>query len=73
MEELYLNKNIRIEFPNNRTYGECVMDEIVSVKMIDGEFMATLQIKNKPKRLNREEALRYYTNKLRIVWDRIGR
>jgi hypothetical protein len=71
MEELYLNKNIRIEYPQNRTYGECIMDEIMSIQMIDGEFMTALHIKNKPKRLSREEALRYYTHKLRNVWESI--
>lgn len=60
------------EHPNGRTYGECVQAEISSVKMIDGTFVITLQINSKPKRMKREEALCYYTNKLRTVWNNLG-
>lgn len=70
MEELELHPQIKTEAAKGRTYGECVMEEIFSIKMIDGEFRATLHIKEKPKRLNREEALIYYTQKLRNVWVR---
>jgi hypothetical protein len=71
MEELELHPQIKTEAAKGRTYGECVMDEISSIKMIDGEFRTTLHIKEKPKRLNREEALRYYTHKLRRVWENL--
>lgn len=47
------------------------MEEIFSIRMIDGEFRTTLHIKEKPKRLSREEALCYYTQKLRVVWENI--
>lgn len=47
------------------------MEEIFSIRMIDGEFRATLHIREKPKRLNREDALVYYTQKLRSVWANI--
>lgn len=70
MEELELHPPIKTESAKGRTYGECVMEEIFSIKMIDGEFRATLHIKEKPKRLNREDALVYYTQKLRSVWVR---
>lgn len=70
MEEIELHPHIKTEAAKGRTYGECVMDEISSIKMIDGEFRTTLHIKEKPKRLNREEALIYYTQKLRNVWVR---
>ncbi len=53
------------------TYGECVMDEIMSMKMIDGEFRITLHVKEKPKPLGREDALIYYTQKLRKVWAKL--
>lgn len=65
------NKLFKTEKAKNRTYGECVMDEIMSVRMIDGEFRTTLRISNKPERLSREEAIRYYTQKLRTVWNQI--
>ena len=71
LEELPLHPRIKTEAAKGRTYGECVMDEIMSIRMIDGEFRTTLHIKEKPKRLSREEALEYYTQKLRTVWENI--
>lgn len=71
MEELELHLQLKTETAKGRTYGECVMDEIFSIKMIDGQFRTTLQIKEKPKRLGREDALIYYTRKLRMVWENI--
>lgn len=71
IEELPLHPHIKTEAAKGRTYGECVMDEIMSIRMIDGEFRTTLHIKEKPKRLSREEALEYYTQKLRTVWENI--
>ena len=71
IEELPLHPRIKTEAAKGRTYGECVMDEIMSIRMIDGEFRTTLHIKEKPKRLSREEALEYYTQKLRNVWENI--
>lgn len=69
MEELEPHSRIKTEPAKGRTYGECVMDEIMSIKMIDGEFRTTLHIKEKPKRLSREDALIYYTRKLRSHWS----
>ena len=71
IEELPLHPRIKTEAAKGRTYGECVMDEIMSIRMIDGEFRTTLHIKEKPKRLSRDEALEYYTQKLRNVWANI--
>ena len=71
LEELPLHPRIKTEAAKGRTYGECVMEEIFSIRMIDGEFRTTLHIKEKPKRLRREEALEYYTQKLRSVWANI--
>ena len=71
MEELKLDPKIKTETAKGRTYGECIMDEIMSIRMIDGEFRTTLHIKEKPKRLNREEALEYYTQKLRRIWENV--
>ncbi|MHB8100580.1 MAG: hypothetical protein ACYDD5_13465 [Sulfuricurvum sp.] len=71
MESIESNPQLKIETPQGRTYGECVMDEIASIKMINGEFRATLHIKEKPKRLKREDALIYYTQKLRNVWGEL--
>ncbi len=61
MQELHIQ--LKTEAPKGRTYGECIM----SIRMIDGEFRAIFHIKEKPKRLGREDALIYYTQKLRIV------
>jgi len=72
IEELQLHPQIKTEAAKGRTYGECVMDEISSIRMIDGEFRTTLHIKEKPKRLGREDALIYYTQKLRRTWESIG-
>jgi hypothetical protein len=76
-DNLYLEnalpaKNIRIEYPCGRTYGECILEEMMSIRMINGDFYATLHIKDKPKRLRRDEALNYYTNKLRTIWDSLN-
>lgn len=71
LEELPLHPRFKTEAAKGRTYGECVMEEIFSIKMIDGKFHTTLHIKEKPKRLSREEALKYYTQKLRNVWANI--
>lgn len=70
-ETLTSNKLFRTETSKGRTYGECLMDEIMSIRMIDGEFRTTLRITNKPERLNRQEAINYYTQKLRTVWNQI--
>jgi hypothetical protein len=72
MEEIQSYKIIRIESPQGRTLGECICDEIASIRMISGEFKATLHIKDKPKRLNHNEALKHYTQKLRYIWKKIG-
>lgn len=58
------DKFITIESPNGRTYGECAHAEVLSIRMISGQFVSTLHIKDKPKRLSRQEALQYYTKKL---------
>lgn len=71
IEELQLHPQIKTEAAKGRTYGECVMDEIMSIRMIDGEFRTTLHIKEKPKRLSRKEALEYYTQKLRRIWENV--
>ncbi len=68
LEEFPLHPKIKTERAKGRTYGECVMEEIFSIRMIDGEFRTTLHISEKPKRLSHEDALEYYTQKLRTVW-----
>lgn len=71
MEEIELHSHIKVETAKECTYGECVMDEIASIKMINGEFRATLHIKEKPKRLSRKDAAIYYTQKLKNVWGEL--
>lgn len=63
------NYNVTIDHPKGRTYGECVHDELSSIQMIEGKFITTLHIKDKPKRMTRPDALHYYTQKLRRVWE----
>lgn len=36
MEEIELHSYLKVETAKGRTYGECVMDEIASIKMING-------------------------------------
>jgi hypothetical protein len=72
MERTESSSQLTIETPKGRTYGECVMDEIASIKMINGEFRATLHIKEKPKRLSRKDASIYYTQKLKNVWGQLN-
>lgn len=62
----------RTERPNGRTYGECCEDELRSIALVDGKFRPTLYIMNKPGQLPRNEALRYYTQKLGQVWKELG-
>lgn len=57
-----------IQYPDGRTYGECVEDEKHSIRMINGRFVPTIRIKDKPLRLPRAEAMRYYKQKLRKAW-----
>jgi hypothetical protein len=65
------DKHMTIEYPNGKTHGECLHAEEAAIKMIDGVFVSTLYIQNKPKRLSREKALHYYTQKLRCTWNEI--
>lgn len=60
-----------IQYSQGRTYGECVYDELLSIRMIEGKFITTLHIKDKPKRMSRSDALHYYTQKLRQVWENL--
>lgn len=64
--------HIKIETPRGKTYGECIQAEIDSIRLIDGVFITTLQIINKPKPLPRNEAIAYYTAKLKLVWKKHG-
>jgi len=63
---------ITIETPNGRTYGECAHAELLSIRMIEGQFISTLHIKDKPKRLSREQAMHYYTQKLKSHFSQIS-
>ncbi|MFA6396299.1 MAG: hypothetical protein WCW84_10075 [Sulfurimonas sp.] len=61
-----------IQYSNGRTYGECVMEELFSIRMIDGEFVSTIYIKDKPRPMLKENATIYYSEKLRQVWKELG-
>lgn len=64
--------NIQRESPKGRTYGECLQAEIESIIMLDGTFFQSLQIINKPKPMRRDDAIAYYSEKLRKAWDSLG-
>jgi len=61
----------KTETPKGRTYGECVIAELRSIHLIKGQFVPTLRICNKPDPLPRQDAIAYYTEKLRRVWGEI--
>lgn len=61
-----------VETAKGRTYGECVMDEIQNIQMVSGRFTPTLKISNKPEPMRKPDALIYYTEKLRRVWNEIN-
>lgn len=63
------NKYLKFEQANGRTLGECIQAEIDSIKLIDGKFVPTVQIKKKPQRLNRQAAIKYYKSKLKNYWE----
>jgi len=48
----------------NLTYGEAWAEEKFSTDMINGEAVPLIQHKYKPKRMCREDAERYYTDKI---------
>ncbi|MFA6628239.1 MAG: hypothetical protein WCS55_00595 [Sulfuricurvum sp.] len=61
------------QHPGGRTFGECIEDEKRSIRMINGRFVPTIRIKDKPPRLKRAEALAYYKKKLQQVWETLPR
>jgi len=46
------------------TYGEAYIKEKESIQLIKGVWTQTLTFDKKPKRMNREDAAEYYTNKI---------
>jgi len=50
------------------TYGEAHVAEQMSLELVDGIFVKTLHIDNKPKPLPPDEAYRYYNIKLFNHW-----
>jgi hypothetical protein len=50
---------------NGMTYGECCIAEQDSMILRDGEWVKTVHILKKPQRMVREDADKYYTNKIR--------
>ncbi|MFZ2889282.1 hypothetical protein [Sulfuricurvum sp.] len=63
-EETSIRRRPATQYPEGRTFGECIEDEKRSVRMINGHFVPTIRIIDKPFRLHRNEALKYYTKKL---------
>ncbi len=49
----------------NLTYGEAHTREKESLSLINGEWVQTVHIIKKPQRMSREDANKYYTNKIR--------
>jgi len=68
--EIFIRGRV-VQYPEGRTYGECIEDEKRSIRMINGRFVPTIRILDKPFRLSRSEALVYYTKKLQKVWEAI--
>lgn len=60
-----------VQYPEGRMFGECIEDEKRSIRMINGRFVPTIRIKDKPTRLRYSEALNYYKKKLQEVWDQL--
>lgn len=50
------------------TYGEAHRAELDSVELVKGVFKKTLRVDNKPKPMDREEAVRHYNTKLYLYW-----
>jgi len=67
--EAYPKRRAEVQYPEGRTFGECIEDEKRSIRMINGRFVPTIRIKDKPARLRRSEALEYYKKKLQKVWE----
>lgn len=66
-------RRAEVQYPEGRTFGECIDDEKRSIRMINGRFVPTIRIKDKPPRLKRAEALAYYKKKLQQVWETLPR
>ncbi|MDD2367715.1 MAG: hypothetical protein PHQ90_00350 [Sulfuricurvum sp.] len=64
-------RRAEVQYPEGRTFGECIEDEKRSIRMINGRFVPTIRIKDKPTRLRRSEALDYYKKKLQKVWENL--
>jgi len=50
------------------TYGEAHVAEQLSMTLEKGEWKQTLQIKNKPEPMKREDAAKYYNKKFFNYW-----
>lgn len=50
------------------TYGEAHRAEIDSMELIDGKFVKTVHIDEKPKPMSRKDAAMYYNTKLFAYW-----
>jgi len=50
------------------TYGEACIEEQFSMRMVNGEAVPSIEHKNKPKRMKREDAAKYYNKKLFDYW-----
>ncbi|MDQ7061856.1 MAG: hypothetical protein Q9M43_12340 [Sulfurimonas sp.] len=54
-----------------QTYGEACYIEKSSLYMVNGSWKKKIEIKNKPQRMKREDAARYYNAKLSEYWAAI--
>ena len=50
------------------TYGEAYTAEKNSIDLVDGKWVKTVHIENKPEPMSREDAVRYYNIKLFNFW-----
>jgi len=51
------------------TYGEAYVAEKLSMRLVEGKWTKKLVIKNKPIRLPREKAIKYYKEKFFLYWE----
>jgi len=50
------------------TYGEACFEEHSSLALVDGNFIQTVYIRNKPKPMSHSDAVKYYNKRLFKHW-----
>jgi len=50
------------------TYGEAIQLELSNVQLINGKWQKTIEVINKPERMKRKEAGRFYSKKIALYF-----